>query len=75
VSTALILHAATVSSVGPGGACTRPRADFLAQLIATAAQAPQTRPRRRVAPAEAAAVYGTVEQSPRVLRPTLLRSL
>ena len=26
-------------------------------------------------PAEATAVYGTVEQSPRVLRPTLLRSL
>jgi hypothetical protein len=44
-------------------------------LIATAAQAPQTRPRRRAEPAEATAVYGTVEQSPRVLRPTLLRSL
>jgi len=39
------------------------------------ASAADTRPRRRAEPAEATAVYGTVEQSPRVLRPTLLRSL
>lgn len=35
----------------------RPRADFLAHLIATAQQAPQTRERRRAEPAEAIAAY------------------
>jgi hypothetical protein len=75
VSTALIPHAATMSSVGVGSACARPRADFLAQLIATAAQAPQTRPRRRAEPAEAAAVYSAAEQCTCLSRPTLLRSL
>jgi hypothetical protein len=35
----------------------RPRADFLAQLIATLAQVPQTRARRRAEPKEAIAAY------------------
>ena len=35
----------------------RPSAVFLAQLIATAQQAPQTRRRRRGAPTEASALY------------------
>ena len=35
----------------------RPSAAFLAQLIATAQQAPQTRGRRRVEPADARAAY------------------
>jgi hypothetical protein len=35
----------------------RPRADFLAQLIATLAQVPQTRVRRRAEPDEAIAAY------------------
>jgi len=35
----------------------RPAAGFLAQLIATRMQAPQTRERRRAEPAEAIAVY------------------
>jgi len=34
-----------------------PAAPFLAQLIATQMQAPQTRARRRIEPAEAIAVY------------------
>jgi hypothetical protein len=41
----------------------RPRADFLAQLIATLAQAPQTRARRRAEPDEAIAAYGASERS------------
>jgi hypothetical protein len=35
----------------------RPRADFLAQLIATLAQVPQARARRRAEPKEAIAAY------------------
>jgi hypothetical protein len=53
----------------------RPRADFLAQLIATAALAPQTRVRRRVEPGEAIAAYGAIERSPMRLQPALSRSL
>jgi hypothetical protein len=75
VSTALVPHTATDSSAATGSFSARPRADFLAQLIATAALAPQTRSRRRAEPAEAAAVYGEAGQSPSVLRPTLLLSL
>jgi hypothetical protein len=37
--------------------CLPPAAPFLAQLIATAQQAPQTRARRRAEPADAAALY------------------
>lgn len=36
----------------------RPRADFLAQLIATMAQVPQARIRRRATASEAVAAYG-----------------
>jgi hypothetical protein len=38
----------------------RPTAGFVAQLIATRMQAPQTRERRRAEPAEAIAVYRTM---------------
>jgi hypothetical protein len=42
-----------------GTSCTarRPNADFLAHLIATSAQVPQTRERRRAEPEEAIAAY------------------
>jgi hypothetical protein len=53
----------------------RPRADFLAQLIATAAQAAQTRARRRAEPAEAVAIYGAIERRPPPRGPALSRSL
>ena len=36
----------------------RPRADFVAQLIATRMEAPQTRVRRRAEPGDATAAYG-----------------
>src|SRR5262245_59263157 len=41
-------------------AARRPCAGFLAQLIACAQQAPQTRARRRAAPDHASATYGAV---------------
>jgi hypothetical protein len=51
----------------------QPCAAFLAQLIATALQAPQTRARRRAEPADATAVYakgaaGCAANSPSVSR-------
>jgi hypothetical protein len=38
-------------------ATSRPHADFIAHLIATSAQAPQTRQRRRAAQEEATEIY------------------
>jgi hypothetical protein len=46
------------TAIDPAGS--RPLAAFLAQLIATAQQAPQTRRRRRAEPVEASAVYAAV---------------
>jgi hypothetical protein len=42
----------------------RTRADFIAQLIATAEQLPQTRTLRRASPADAKAAYGSLRQTP-----------
>ena len=42
----------------------RPAAEFLAHLIATDQQAPQTRVRRRAPPAEAARVYAAASAAP-----------
>jgi hypothetical protein len=53
----------------------RPRADFLAHLIATVAQAPQTRTRRRAEPDEAVAIYDAIERRPAVHRPAFSRWL
>jgi hypothetical protein len=75
VSTALVAAAVDISSAEPTVPGARPRADFLAQLIATAAHAPQTRPRRRAEPAEAVAIYDATEQCVRVRRPMLFCSL
>jgi hypothetical protein len=46
------------TAVDPAGS--RPSAVFLAQLIATAQQAPQTRRRRRAEPNEASSIYAAV---------------
>jgi hypothetical protein len=43
------------TAVGPAGS--RPSAVFLAQLIATAQRAPQTRRRRRAEPSEVSTIY------------------
>jgi hypothetical protein len=53
----------------------RPRAAFVAQLIATALKAPQTRARRRAEPADASAVYATVAAGCSATSGTLSRSL
>ena len=53
----------------------RPRADFLAQLIATSAQLPQTRLRRRAEPDVAIAAYGANDRSPPRTGGALTRSL
>jgi hypothetical protein len=52
----------------------RPRAGFLAQLIATAQQAPQTRARRRAEPNRASAAYAAAAIR-RNHRSTLARSI
>ena len=53
----------------------RPNADFLAQLIATSGQAPQTRARRRAEPEHAIAAYRALGQWPTVTGRALSRSL
>jgi hypothetical protein len=75
VSTALIPIAASDPATSLRQIGGRPRADFLAQLIATLAQAPQTRLRRRAAPGEAIAAYGARERSLMPQRPRLSRCL
>ena len=75
MTTALVPVAVSDSSTHPSVDFGRPRADFLAQLIATVAQAPQTRMRRRAEPAEAVVVYGAIERRPAARRPALSRSL
>lgn len=51
-----------------------PEAAFLAHLIATRQQAPQTRERRRAEPQQAAALYRSRQPMP-ARRPTLSRAL
>jgi len=53
----------------------RPRADFLAQLIATSSRAPQTRARCRAEPAAASAAYGALCRRRAPSGRTLSRSL
>jgi hypothetical protein len=53
----------------------RPPAAFLSHLIATALQAPQTRVRRRAAPADASAVYAAATAGYADVGRTLRRSL
>ena len=52
----------------------RPDCGFVAQLIATKAQAPQTRTRRRAEPGEAISVYAGPGRSPRRVGRVLSRS-
>ena len=53
----------------------RANADFVAHLIATSAQAPQTRARRRANPHEAIAAYGALGHWPTPAGRKLSRSL
>jgi hypothetical protein len=75
VSTALVPIAASDSPAPLDHPAARPRADFLAQLIATLAQAPQTRVRRRAEPGEAVAAYGARARLPLPKQHTLSRCL
>jgi hypothetical protein len=54
---ALVAAAAPVASENTTLSSRRPHAAFLAHLIATGQQAPQTRARRRAEPAEAITLY------------------
>jgi len=53
----------------------RANADFIAQLIATSVQMPQTRARRRAEPQEATAAYRALGQWPSAPGGTVSRSL
>jgi hypothetical protein len=53
----------------------RARADFVAHLIATSAQAPQTRSRRRAEPRDAVAAYAVRGVAPAVYGITVSRLL
>jgi hypothetical protein len=75
VSTALVPVGLGNSSTDASADFGRPRADFLAQLIATVTQAPQTRVRRRAEPAEAVAVHGAIGRSPPLRHHAVSRSL
>ena len=54
----VLVGSAPGAAVDPAGA--RPSAVFLAQLIATAQRAPQTRRRRRAEPSEVSTIYAAV---------------
>jgi hypothetical protein len=60
------------SSTPASGRC---NADFIAHLVATKNQAPQTRLRRRAEPAEAIAAYSALGQWPMPSGRALSRSL
>jgi hypothetical protein len=75
VSTALVRVEIDRSQAAGGQAAVRPRADFLAQLIATVKDLPQTRARRRAETGEAIAAYGARGGLVMPPRPALSRSL
>lgn len=75
MSTALVPLAAVAADSSVSPTLSRPRADFVAQLIAAAVQVPQTRMRRRAAPEEATAAYGRGDRSSPPTGATLSRSL
>jgi hypothetical protein len=75
VSTALDRIAPTVAEDAPKHSASRPRADFVAHLIATSTKAPQTRERRRAEPGHAIAAYGALGQWPIAVGLALSRSL
>jgi hypothetical protein len=64
--------AQTAANVWPAS---RANADFVAHLIATSAQAPQTRARRRANPGEAIAAYDALGHWPTPAGRKLSRSL
>jgi hypothetical protein len=75
VSTALVPVMPSIRSSGSAQRGDQPQANFLAQLIATVAQMPQTRVRRRAAPLDAIAAYGAGGRLALPAVPALSRSL
>jgi hypothetical protein len=75
VSTALVPVAAAEKRASVRAAGSRPNADFLAQLIAAAAKAPQARQRRRAEPQEAIAAYEALGRPMALSGRALSRSL
>jgi hypothetical protein len=79
VSNALVPLAQTEQTAAETAANVRPasraNADFVAHLIATSAQAPQTRARRRANPDEAIAAYDALGHWPTPAGRKLSRSL
>jgi hypothetical protein len=63
------------SQRGHGRRDGRPNAGFIAQLVATRLQAPQTRARRRAEPGEAVVAYRALGQWPSLPGRTVSRSL
>jgi hypothetical protein len=64
MSTALVALSSAADSAPVLRIGSRPRADFLAQLIATSVKAPQTRLRRRAEPDVAIAAYCSSDRTP-----------
>ncbi len=67
---ALIPITASVAGDGSPSLSRHPAAPFLAQLIATQMQAPQTRARRRAAPEDAIAIYRSMTKPVSQRRPS-----
>ena len=75
VSNALVPVAHTEPAAAAPRATVRANADFVAHLIATSAQAPQARARRRAEPEVAVAAYGALGHWPTPAGRKLSRSL
>ncbi len=75
MSTALVALTPAADSAPVMQVGSRPRADFLAQLIATSVKAPQTRLRRRAEPDVAIAAYCSSDRTPTSAGGALQRSL
>jgi hypothetical protein len=72
-SRALVVGSGQGAAVDPAGS--RPAAVFLAQLIATAQRAPQTRRRRRAEPNVAVTIYATVSAPAALMGRAISRSM
>lgn len=75
MSNALVPLELTDRDTGHSNGGRRANADFIAHLIATAAQAPQTRARRRAEPETATAAYRALGQWPTAAGGAVSRSL
>lgn len=64
MSTALVLVTPVAEEAPAGRLGSRASAHFIAHLIATSAQMPQTRARRRAEPKDAVVAYGSLGQWP-----------